>query len=82
MKTAISLLDELFDRVTRRASETGVSRSEFFARAAERYLDALDAHSTTNELDDALDLIGDRDESVAAAVSVGRETVFDNAEDW
>ena len=45
MKTAISLPNETFERVSRRASDLGMSRSEFFARAAQRYLDELDSHS-------------------------------------
>jgi metal-responsive CopG/Arc/MetJ family transcriptional regulator len=39
MKTAISVSDETFDRVSRTASDLGMSRSEFFTRAAQRYLD-------------------------------------------
>ena len=40
MKTAISVPDPVFERVDREAKRLGVSRSEFFAKAAERYLDA------------------------------------------
>jgi metal-responsive CopG/Arc/MetJ family transcriptional regulator len=47
VKTAISLPDELFDRITERARESGVSRSDFFARAAVRYLADLDGQSAT-----------------------------------
>ena len=43
MKTAISLPDDTFDRASQRATELGMSRSEFFARAAQHYLDELDA---------------------------------------
>lgn len=82
MKTAISLPDELHHRVTRRAAELHMSRSEFFARAAERYLDALDAHSTTNEINDALERIGEGDGAADWAVAAGRETVFGPTEDW
>ena len=38
MKTAISVPDETFAQATRQAAELGISRSEFFARAARRYL--------------------------------------------
>lgn len=51
MKTAISLPDETFDRVERAARELGVSRSEFFVRAAERWLNALDDEETTEVID-------------------------------
>ena len=54
MKTAISLSDETFDRVSRTASDLGMSRSEFFARAAKRYLDELDAQSLTSQINSAM----------------------------
>jgi antitoxin MazE6 len=54
VKTAISLPDETFDRVERAAKEMGVSRSEFFARAAERWLDDLDGDKTTDAIDRAI----------------------------
>ena len=38
VKTAISVPDETFEQATRQAAELGISRSEFFARAARRYL--------------------------------------------
>jgi metal-responsive CopG/Arc/MetJ family transcriptional regulator len=54
MKTAISLPDETFERVERAARKMGVSRSEFFARAAERWLDALDDNGTTDAVNRAI----------------------------
>jgi metal-responsive CopG/Arc/MetJ family transcriptional regulator len=51
MKTAISLPDETFDRVERAARELGVSRSEFFVRAAERWLNTLEDEETTEAID-------------------------------
>jgi metal-responsive CopG/Arc/MetJ family transcriptional regulator len=42
VKTAISVPDSTYERVTRRAAELGMSRSELFARAADEYLDRLD----------------------------------------
>jgi predicted DNA-binding protein len=50
MKTAISLSDETFQRVDHAASRLGVSRSEFFARAAERWLDTLEDDGTTEAI--------------------------------
>ncbi|MHB8660286.1 MAG: ribbon-helix-helix domain-containing protein [Solirubrobacteraceae bacterium] len=58
MKTAISLPDETFARVERAAAELGVSRSEFFARAAERWLEALDDDKTTAAINRAIDGLG------------------------
>jgi metal-responsive CopG/Arc/MetJ family transcriptional regulator len=54
MKTAISLPDDTFQRVARAAERLGVSRSEFFAQAAERWLDALDDDGTTEAIDRAI----------------------------
>lgn len=74
MKTAISLPDETFERATQRAAELGMSRSEFFARAAEQYLRQLDDASLTARIDEILDRTGD-DDSAAAAVTAGRRTL-------
>ena len=71
MKTAISVPDETFERATRQAAELGISRSEFFARAARLYLDELAAHSTTEQVNEALQAAGG-DDSAAAAVRAGR----------
>ena len=54
MKTAISLPDDTFERASHRAKDLGLSRSEFFARAASRYLEELDAGSVTKQIDAAL----------------------------
>jgi metal-responsive CopG/Arc/MetJ family transcriptional regulator len=54
MKTAISLPDETFRRIDRAAKRLGVSRSEFFTRAAESWLAALEEEGTTEAINDAL----------------------------
>ena len=43
MKRAITLSDDTFDHTSGRAKELGMSRSEFFARAAVNYVDELGA---------------------------------------
>lgn len=80
MKTAISVPDDTFEQATRRAGELGVSRSEFFARAARRYLDDLDRASLTDQIDRALEAAGDDDSAVLAAES-GRRRLGADA-DW
>lgn len=82
MKTAISVPDETFDRVTRRAAALGMSRSEFFARAAQRYLDDLDAESLTKQIDSALEVLEGPDESERAAVTIGRRVAGSADDDW
>lgn len=51
MKTAISLPDPMFENVDRLARQLGVSRSELFRRAMERYLRSYEADETTAALD-------------------------------
>ncbi len=74
MKTAISLPDETFHRVNRAAKRLGVSRSEFFARAAERWLVALDQQETTDAINSVL-RGGEHDhaftDAAAAALAAG-----------
>jgi hypothetical protein len=82
MKTAISIPDDTFERASRRAHELGMSRSEFFTRAAVHYLDDLDAHSVTREIDLAIDSLQGADESTALAVRAGRHLVDDLSGDW
>jgi metal-responsive CopG/Arc/MetJ family transcriptional regulator len=54
VKTAISVPDETFARVDEAAARLGVSRSEFYARAAERWLAALESSSLITDIDAAL----------------------------
>lgn len=54
MKTAISVPDHTFERVETAAKQLGVSRSEFFTRAAERWLDDLENGDTTEAINRAL----------------------------
>jgi hypothetical protein len=79
MKTAISLPESTFEKATQKARELGISRSEFFARAAELYLDELAGHSLTRQIDDAMQAAG-ADESSSAAVAVGRRRLAED--DW
>ena len=80
VKTAISVPDETFEQATRKAAELGISRSEFFARAARRYLDELASRSLTQQVDEALQAAG-RDGSAAAAAAAGRRRLA-AGDDW
>ncbi len=57
MKTAISVPDDLFERVEQRLEDLGMNRSEFYATAARAFLDKLEAESLTAEIDAALAVI-------------------------
>jgi metal-responsive CopG/Arc/MetJ family transcriptional regulator len=82
MKTAISLPDDTFDRASRRAKDLGLSRSEFFARAANRYLEELDAGSVTKQIDAALKRIGTIDDSNEVAAEAGQQLLLDTSDEW
>ncbi len=81
MKTAISVPDETFEAAERRAAALGMSRSEFFTRAARRYIDELDAHSLTSRIDAAIELV-ESDESSQIAVRAGHRVLAANEDDW
>lgn len=72
VKTAISVPDDTFEQATRQAAELGISRSEFFARAARRYLDELASRSLTQQVNEALEAAAG-DDSAAAAAEAGRK---------
>ena len=72
--------DETFAQATRQAAELGISRSEFFARAARRYLDELASRSLTQEVNEALQAAGS-DDSAAAAAQAGRRRLA-AGDDW
>jgi antitoxin MazE6 len=82
VKTAISVPDETFERASRRASDLGMSRSEFFARAAQHYLDELDRQSLTGQIDSALERLGGTDEAEVAAVAVGHRVLDALDDEW
>jgi predicted DNA-binding protein len=80
VKTAISLSDATFERVASKARELGISRSAFFARAVELYLDDLAGHSVTEYVNEALRTAGG-DESGPAAAAAGRDRLA-AGDDW
>jgi len=80
MKTAISVPDDIYEEASKQAAELGISRSEFFARAARRYLEELASKSLTEQINEALEAVGD-DDSNAAAVAVGRAGLA-GLDDW
>ena len=55
MKTAISVPDETFERVERATAKLGISRSEFFTRAASKWLLELEGHELTEAINRALE---------------------------
>jgi hypothetical protein len=78
VKTAISLPDDTYEQATRQAAELGISRSEFFARAARSYLDQLASQSLTQQINEALQ---HDDDTNAAAAAAGRRYLA-GQDDW
>lgn len=74
MKTAISVPDDTFQRVEQAAKRLGVSRSEFYARAAQSWLDALEDEATTDAINQAIEGVSDDSaftDAAAAALAAG-----------
>ena len=73
MKTAISVPDVVAERVGRQAARLGISRSEFFTKAAQRWLDDLDQDELTQAINHAVDQVDEDDNAAflrAAATQV------------
>lgn len=82
MKTAISIPDATFERATHKAQALGMSRSEFFTKAATRYLDELDAESVTTQIDETIDSLDEVDDSARSAAAAGRRMLASQDHDW
>jgi metal-responsive CopG/Arc/MetJ family transcriptional regulator len=81
VKTAISIPDETFEQAEERASALGMSRSEFFTRAAQNYLELLETESLTARIDAAIELVG-ADESTQLAAASGLRRLILDEDEW
>ncbi|MFC6147909.1 MULTISPECIES: ribbon-helix-helix protein, CopG family [Mumia] len=81
MKTAISIPDRLFERVDAEAAERGMSRSAFFAAAAEHYLAEIEHDDVTRRIDLFFASDGS-DARDAVIVNHGMAQLAADAEDW
>lgn len=82
MKTAISVPDETYQRATQRARDLGMSRSEFFAVAAARYLDELDSEPLTQQIDAAVDAASTGEDTNSDAADLGRRLLDADDSQW
>jgi metal-responsive CopG/Arc/MetJ family transcriptional regulator len=85
VKTAISVPNDTYERASKRARDLGMSRSEFFSRAAARYLDELDRTSVTHQIDLAVSTLGtlaDADDPAVDAVNISHRVLNDTSDDW
>ena len=77
VKFAISVPDELFAAVDAWVEKMGISRSQFFADAARRYLDALSRATEIDEINDYVAQFGDNttDPESSWILEAGRRTL-------
>lgn len=74
MKTAISVPDAVFDQVEEAARRLGMSRSQFYATAAQRWVDELARRDVTDQIDAVLDE-GDDDDTADIRAEAARRAL-------
>lgn len=77
MKTAVSIPDPIFEAADRLARRRRISRSELYAEALARLLDADESSRVTERLDD---LYRDRPSEIDAGLAAVQALAID--EDW
>lgn len=82
MKTAISLPDQAAERFDRIAKRHGMSRSEFYRRAAEQYADELAQVDLTAQIDDAIIAVGQPGEESDEFRRRANERLGELSDDW
>ncbi len=82
MKTAISLPDQAAERFDRIAQRHGMTRSEFYRRAAEHYADELANADLTVQIDDAIDSVGQPGEESAELRRTANAHLVGRSDDW
>ncbi|MGC5167306.1 CopG family transcriptional regulator [Luteimicrobium sp. DT211] len=82
MKTAISLPDRASERFDHLAKKHGMTRSEFYRRAAERYADELDGADLTAQIDDAIDDVGQPGDETSSLRRAANARLVDRSDTW
>ncbi|CAM3562271.1 Ribbon-helix-helix protein, CopG family [Occultella aeris] len=59
-----------------------MTRSEFYARAIEKYLDAAEQESVTGRPNDAIARGGDDEELTAEVTAASRRALFVDGQEW
>lgn len=80
MKFAISVPDDVFQAVEAQVQKMGISRSQFYADAARRYLEALSGADEIDEINDFVARFGDNttDPESSWLLEAGRRTLLAN----
>lgn len=82
MKTAISLPDRAAERFDRIAHQHGMTRSEFYRRAAEQYANELAGGDLTAQIDDAIDAIGQPGEESVELRRAANARLVEASDEW
>jgi predicted DNA-binding protein len=82
MKTAISLPDQAAERFDRIAQKHGMTRSEFYRRAAEHYADELLDADLTAQIDEAIDAAGQPGADGAALRRAANARLVEASDEW
>jgi predicted DNA-binding protein len=82
MKTAISLPDQAAERFDRIAQKHGMTRSEFYRRAAEHYADELLDTDLTAQIDEAIDAAGQPGTETAALRRAANARLVEASDEW
>ncbi|GAB3170103.1 ribbon-helix-helix protein, CopG family [Myceligenerans halotolerans] len=82
MKTAISLPDNAAERFDHIAQKHGMTRSEFYRRAAEHYADELAGADLTAQIDDAIGAIGQPGDDSAGLRRAANAHLVDASDEW
>jgi hypothetical protein len=80
VKTAISVPDAIFDQVEELARSHGMSRSEFYATAAQRWVDELRRGEVTDQINAALGDGGNADAETADLLAEAARRTFTRAD--
>jgi predicted DNA-binding protein len=82
MKTAISLPDHAAERFDHIAQKHGMTRSEFYRRAAEHYVDELTGADLTAQIDDAIEAIGQPGDDTAEFRRTANARLVAVSDEW
>lgn len=82
METVISLPDHAAERFDHVAQRYGMTRSEFYRGAAERYADALDGPDLTAQIDDAIEAVGQPGEESAELRRTANARLVETSDAW
>ena len=82
MKTAISLPDNAAERFDRIAQRHGMTRSEFYRRAAEHYVVELTGADLTAQIDDAIEAVGQPGDETEGLRRVANVRLVEASDEW